>query len=199
MKNLNTYLMMTLIAMASTNQLFTSSAGAASIASAQTAVIGSNSIEGSQPMGLASEFSSSSAPTSRATSIDSGSIATPSAPTPVESATLLNNHNVTQEPMASEQPVQDTKAALPPVEQTAPTSLEAEIEQSNLATASQQVPQESAASVAPAATQESVASTTSSEEVNCAWSNMANCVKSALIAMYAAACNGVTAIKNMIW
>lgn len=199
MKNLNLYLTITLMAIVPASPLLSSGANTASIASAETAVIQSNSIAGSQTMGLASEFSSSVTPAAAVTSIDSGNVATPSAPTPVESATLLSNNSAPVQVMPVEQPVQNVAVALTPVEPTVPAPVVTEADQSQVAPVSQQAAQESESLVAPATTEEPVAPIIPSQEENCAWDNMGNCVKSALVAMYAAACNSVTAVKNMIW
>ncbi|AXK60734.1 hypothetical protein [Candidatus Chromulinivorax destructor] len=195
MKNLNLYLTMTLMAIVPASPLLSSGANTASIASAETAVIQSNSIAGSQTMGLASEFSSSVTPAPAVTSIDSGNVATPSAPTPVESATLLSDNSAPVQVMPVEQPAQNVAVALAPVEPTVPAPVVTEADQAQVAPVSQQAAQESVASAVPATNQE----TTTPSEEECAWNSMGSCVQSALFSMYAAACNGVTAVKNMIW
>lgn len=191
MKNLNLYLTMTFMAIVSANQLFSAGANIDSIGAAPTATLGSNP----QSLGLAPEFSSSVIPAAAVTSIDSGNVATPSAPTPVESATLLSDNSAPVQVMPVEQPAQNVTVALTPV--AAPVVTEAD--QAQVAPVSQQAAQESESLVAPATTEEPVSPVIPSQEENCAWDNMGNCVKSALVEMYAAACNGITAVKNMIW
>lgn len=192
MKNLNLYLTMTLMAIVQANQLFSAGANIDSIGAAPTATLGSNP----QSLGLAPEFSSSVTPAAAVTSIDSGNVATPSAPTPVESATLLSNNSASEQAVPVEQPAQNV---VTPAEQATPAPVATEADQAQVAPVSQQAAQESESLVAPATTEEPVAPVIPSQEENCAWDNMGNCVKSALVAMYAAACNGATAVKNMIW
>lgn len=195
MKNLNLCLTMALIAIAPAHQLLSSASNIDSIGAAPTATLDSNS----QSMRLTPEFSSAVTSDPVADSIDNDKVATPPAPTPVKNATLLTDNSAPQQAMPDEQPAQNIGVALAPSEQTVPAPVVTETEQAQVAPVSQQAAQESQTAVAPATNQEPVAQVIPSQEENCAWSNMGNCVKSALVAMYTAACNGVMAVKNMIW